>query len=261
MISGQDKNKKMPNPSTIVPAPDIFCPVATSYTTKANDNGRKIAKQVYPAQSVDETWGHIVSCNVHLQEFYTKQYPEDKTTVQFDVAEGMELVIPDRQVVLRTPVIGNTTFEELKLKTNGFKNPLPPDEVKKLMANGAKDPLPSSSSSSGGKKNTGERKLDVQALGPEGSPQSFGPYPDTNVGDWNHYQCVPMYDNEFGSTVTIFSYRDDDIVKVNGITFKVNGCKNMYKVDGCSSPVWSAYENSYRPACNRHDLCKLLLSF
>ena len=122
-------------------------------------------------------------------------------------------------------VIENTTYEDAMFMTNGFEDPL-------------------LHSSEGGDENLGGRKLQ------EGSVRSLGEYPGKKPGDWYVYQCVPMYNRDGRSKVTI-------------ITGGNGNCKGMWEKanDGCSSPVWSAYTYSFTPACQRHDSCKYCCLF
>jgi hypothetical protein len=206
-----------------------LCAVATTfYTTKTNDSGDKIAKKFYPGDDVEESWALIVTCNEQLQELYAG----DKTTLQFDTLEGMKLLIPDKQAILQAPV-GNTnyTYGELMSTTDNFP-PLPP--------------------STEGDDNNSGRRLIFQ----EGSIKSLGAYPGKRAGNWDMFQCVPMYKRDHNgypnSAVTILrggnKYCEALWSRVN------DGCSNTF----LGVEIKSDYKWAYTPACQRHDVCKLL---
>jgi hypothetical protein len=76
-------------------------------------------------------------------------------------------------------------------------------------------------------------------------------YPDcvlssaqSTTANWDYYNCVPSYSFDNWATLTIITGND-------------NFCQEQWNraVDGCSSPVWSAFTNDFQAACNKHDLC------
>lgn len=69
---------------------ETFCPVRTTYTTKAGDDGKRLARVFFPRAPVVEMWGWVVSCNTNLQELYA-----GSTTPQFNLPPGLTLDIPD----------------------------------------------------------------------------------------------------------------------------------------------------------------------
>ena len=206
----------------IPPIPESLCSVADTYTTAAGDSGDLIALKFYPGDDPVETWASVVACNVALQELYNDLYPGDKMTIYYDTVDKMELVIPDKQALMQAVVVGNTTFGELMLDANTDVM----DEMNLF----------------DDKENSGGRRLMS-----EGSITSLGPYPGKSKYDWDQYQCVPMYNREGRSTVTI-------------ITGNNPNCEAMWKKanDGCSSPTHSDFKWAHTPACQRHDSCEFL---
>jgi len=172
-----------------------------------------------------ETWANIVACNVALKELYKELYPGDKMTIHYDIVEKMELVIPDKQSIQQAVIVGNTTYGELMENAN----------------TGVMDEMNLFDE----EENSGGRRLMT-----EGSITSKGRYPGKWAYDWDQYQCVPMYNIEGRSTVTI-------------ITADNPNCEKMWKAvyDGCSGGVSSAYIWAHTPACARHDSCKYLRYF
>ena len=144
-------------------------------------------------------------------------------TLHYDTVDKMQLVIPDKQVILQ--VVGNITYGELMVDAN--------TAVMVEMS------LFDVEMNSGGRK-----------LKPEGSVQSFSRYPNKNIHDWDQYQCVPMYNREGWSTVTI-------------ITGGNANCETLWnKVwNGCSMPPAAPKSDflwAHTPACRGHDTCKFL---
>lgn len=259
--------------SSIVPFPEFVCPMTTSYTVKAGDSGDKIAKQLFPEDDVEVAWANIVTCNHQLRVLYMA-HDGDKTALRFDTVEGMKLVIPDKQAILQETVLGNLTVEELisidsRLSssfegltvedfmsiTDGLLYKLEPSleglsaeeltsSIKEVIEGNMGSLL--SSSDEGDDENSGRKRRKLMT---EGSVQSFSPMPGKRPGDWDLYQCVPMFSRDARSKITIFRYGN-------------HNCQAYWDKlqDGCSSPVWSAYLWAHTPACVRHDACKLLLS-
>lgn len=91
-------------------------------------------------------------------------------------------------------------------------------------------------------KTSGERRLWGYT---EGSVRSLNSFPGKNVGHYDLFQCIPMFNRDRNSKVTIIKHGNQD-------------CEAMWNLlnDGCSSPVWSSYANAFEPACQRHDACK-----
>jgi hypothetical protein len=216
-----------------------MCPSTKSYTTAADDSGDKIALKFYPQDNVTKAWGTIVACNVALQMLHEERYPNNTMTLHFDTVKNMRLVIPDKEALLKKL---NTTYSEL-MKANYTKN------YTTIMADvnsgGRRGLVTHGSTTSAMAKDDanygGKRRL---AGYTEGSVTSFARYPGTGWG-WNAWQCIPMYNRESRSTVTIIKHGNTN-------------CEAMWKQanDGCSSPAESAYEWAHTPACQRHDTCK-----
>ncbi|KAL7426602.1 hypothetical protein ACHAXM_001127, partial [Skeletonema potamos] len=264
--------------SSIAPDP-LLCPVATFYTTKADDSGDKIAKQFFPEDDVEVAWAYIVTCNQLLQALY-KAVDGDETTIRFDTMEGMDLVIPDKQAFLQQKVVGNLTFEELismdSLLHSSFEG-LTAEEfmsttgsllykldpsleglsaeelmsiVEEVMTNDLELESPSDgfldsllpSSNEGDDENSGGNR---RKLYTEGSVQSFSPMPGKRPGDWDLYQCVPMFSRDRHSKVTILRYGN-------------NACQAYWDKfhDGCSGPSRNTpFASEFAKACTRHDAC------
>lgn len=76
-------------------------------------------------------------------------------------------------------------------------------------------------------------------------------YPDcvlssaqSSTANWDYYNCVPSYSFDNWATLTIIT--GDDAF-----------CREQWDraVDGCSTPVWSAFTDQFKAACNKHDAC------
>lgn len=63
---------------------------------------------------------------------------------------------------------------------------------------------------------------------------------------WDAYSCTHSMNNDYGANAWIFKGSDPH-------------CEKMFQkgrlYDGCSSPVLSAYNHNFEPACNSHDFC------
>lgn len=229
---------------------DSICQGATRFKTKTRDSGKKISKRFYPEDDVLVTWALIVTCSKELQERYKECNVTDKASVPFDTVRGMKLLIPVKRTVMEVPVVGNLTFGDLIANsTNDMAefNLAFTDDVDDGIKNTivANLNLTRSTDIDEGVKNSGGRRLWGYTEG--GGAKSLNSYPGKKVGDWNLYQCIPMFNRDRKSKVTI-------------ITHGNSNCESMWNYcnDGCSSPVWSAYTNSFTPACQRHDVCKSL---